>query len=288
MRAGVSCSGDAGLGRGQADPPKVYQEMRENMMICKTWAATVLVISLVSSCREARCSSMKLSLLQYGATASRAAGDEAAETPATHAEPPAGEAEDSEPPAQRAGGGGPLKALPDFLPVKLPPFPWWALPIPSLAALPWSDPQAGIPHFPILDNLFLLLKIAESCFNCTFFLSVDTPLLLGGAASTAADASMAIGVPDLSPANLRLLYYQVVPFRLPFAALSPLPLAFRIPSFLNGSYLLVTRSSSSSPRDNFISLNYQRLLAPDLFLSDSMVVHGISGFLAPFTLAIPF
>ncbi|MCO5552607.1 hypothetical protein L7F22_006121 [Adiantum nelumboides] len=102
MRAGVSCSGDAGAGQWPRRSSKVYQEMRETMMIWKTWAATVLVISLVSSCRQARCSSMN-SLLQYGAAASRAAGDEAAETPATQAEPPASEAEDSEPPAQKAG-----------------------------------------------------------------------------------------------------------------------------------------------------------------------------------------
>ncbi|KAH7294484.1 hypothetical protein KP509_27G002500 [Ceratopteris richardii] len=180
---------------------------------------------------------------------------------------------------------GDIKPLPDFLPVKLPPFPWWALPIvgASRSGLPWSDPHAGgVPHFPILDNLFLLLKVAESCVNCTFFLPVDTPLLLGGDES---DFERRLDVP---PSNLRLLYYQVVPFRLPFAALEPLPLAFRIPSFLSGSYLLVTRSSSSFPRDNFVSLNYQRLLAPDLYLSNSMVVHGISGFLAPFTLSIPF
>ncbi|KAI5067027.1 hypothetical protein GOP47_0017555 [Adiantum capillus-veneris] len=147
------------------------------------------------------------SLLQDG----RGSAGGEADPPDEEAQPPA---EDYEPAVQSrepVRAAGPLKALPDFLPVKLPPFPWWALPLPAQAALPWSDPQAGIPHFPILDNLFLLLKIAESCFNCTFFLSVDTPLLLGGgiAGLTGDEGGGSSGPLDLSPANLRLLYYQM-------------------------------------------------------------------------------
>jgi hypothetical protein len=100
--------------------------------------------------------------------------------------------------------------------------------------------------------------------------------------------------------SFHLLQYQVVPFHLRFDSIAALPLAFRIPSFVNGSYLLITDSDSTTampstgssnlpqPRHRHVSINYQGILAPDLLVSNNLVVHGITGFLSPFILDIPF
>ena len=181
----------------------------------------------------------------------------------------------------------PIKALPNLSPVNVPEFPWWALPIPS-KTMPWMN-NTGMPHFPILDNLFLLLKASDLCFNCTIFVSLDTTLDVG---NNTEDSHF-----PTTTMSFHLLQYQVVPFHLRFDSIALMPMAFRIPSFVNGSYLLITdsastamssNSSTTSPQHMQVSINYQGILAPDFLVSDTLVVHGITGFLSPFILDIPF